>query len=463
VPARSGDEWTPLDLSPEEMRALGYSAVDAIVEHMTEIGSRPAYAAPDPDALWAALGGPPPIEGTDEPAPVLHDAMRAVARSGIRPDHPGMLAYIPNHPTFPGAIADFVVSGVNVFAGSWQGGPGAAVVELAALGWIRDMLGLDPAAEGVMQSGGSMANFVGLAVARDGHLADATRRVLYATDQAHSSVGRAVRLLGLPPPREVEVDEGFRMLPDRLEAAVAEDRAAGRTPWCVVAAAGATNTGAIDHLAALADVCDRHGMWLHVDGAYGGLLGLTKRGRAALAGIERADSLVLDAHKSLFVPLTAGIVFVRRPGLLEQTFAVRPEYLNDAYVLGGVHFSDRGPELTRPFRALKVWLTLRTFGFRRIAAALDRSLDLAQLAAEEIDRSDRLQRVTGPWLGIVTFRSVRGLPAGALVDAVAASGRGVISTTTLAGEQVARACVLGHRTRPEDVRAVIRAAASAAP
>jgi aromatic-L-amino-acid/L-tryptophan decarboxylase len=395
-------------------------------------------------------------------APLLHGAMRAVARAGVRPDHPGMLAYIPNHPTFPGAIADFVVSGVNVFAGSWQGGPGAAVAELAALGWIRDMLGLDPDAEGVIQSGGSMANLVGLAVARDTHLAGAPDRVLYATDQAHSSVGRAVRVLGLPPARDVEVDDGFRMRVDRLEAAVRDDAAAGRTPWCVVAAAGATNTGAVDDLAGVAEVCRRHGMWLHVDGAYGGLLGLTDRGRTALAGLEAADSLVLDAHKSLFVPITAGLVYVRRPGLLERTFAVRPEYLRDAYDVGGTHFSDRGPELTRPFRAFKVWLTLRTFGFRRIAAALDGGLDLAQLAAEEIRRSDRLELVTGPWLGIVTFRSTLGLPAAALVDAVAASGRGVISTTTLRGETVARACVLGHRTRPENVREVIAAAASAA-
>jgi glutamate/tyrosine decarboxylase-like PLP-dependent enzyme len=444
------------------MRALGYSAVDAIVEHMTEIGNRPAYAAPDPEALWAVLGGPPPMDGGDA-AQLLHGAMRAVARAGIRPDHPGMLAYIPNHPTFPGAIADFVASGVNVFAGSWQGGPGAAVVELAALGWIRDMLGLDPAGEGVIQSGGSMANLVGLAVARDTHLADAPNRVLYATDQAHSSVGRALRVLGLPAAREIEVDAQFRMRPERLEVALAADRAAGRTPWCLVAAAGATNTGAVDDLRALAVVCRSHGMWLHVDGAYGGLLGLTRRGREALTGLGAADSLVLDAHKSLFVPLTAGIVLVRRPGLLERTFAVRPEYLRDAYDVGGTHFSDRGPELTRPFRAFKVWLTLRTFGFRRIAAALDRGLDLAELAAEEIRRSDRLELVTGPWLGVVTFRSSAGLPAAQLVDAVAASGHGVISTTTLRGEQVARACVLGHRTRPEDVRAVIRAAASAAP
>jgi aromatic-L-amino-acid/L-tryptophan decarboxylase len=456
-----GDEPPALDLSAEQMRALGYAAVDLVVEHMTGIGARPAYAVPDAERLRAVLGGPLPVEGSD-PGPLLRDAIEAVVACGIRADHPGMLAYIPNHPTFPGAVADFVASGTNIFAGSWQGGPGAAVLELAALGWIREALGLHPEAAGVLQSGGSMANLVGLAVARDRHLAGAQPRVAYASGQAHSSVGRALTLLGAPPAREIELDERYRLRPDRLAQAIADDRAAGLTPWCVIAAAGATSTGAVDDLPALAGICREHGLWLHVDGAYGAFLGLTERGRAQLAGLDAADSLVLDAHKSLFVPLTVGILFVRRPGLLEQTFAVRPDYLRDAYALGGTNFSDRGPELTRPFRALKVWLTLRTFGVRRLAEALDRGLDLAFLAAELVDGSDELELVTGPWLGVVNFRSARGLPAQRLVEAVAASGRGVISTTVLGSETVARICVLGHRTTAQDVRAVVAAACSAA-
>ncbi len=457
-----GDEPPALELPAEKMRALGYAAVDLVVDHMTGIGARPAYAAPDPERLLATLGGPLPMEGAD-PEPLLRQAIGAVVECGIRADHPGMLAYIPNHPTFAGAVADFVASGANVFAGSWQGGPGAAVLELAVLGWIRDALGLHPDAEGVLQSGGSMANLVALAVARDCHLAGRPDRVAYASGQAHSSVGRALTVLGLPPAREIELDERLRLRPDRLATAVAADRAAGGTPWCVIAVAGATSSGAVDDLAALAAVCREHGLWLHVDGAYGGFLGLTERGREQLAGMREADSLVLDAHKSLFVPLTAGIVFVRRPGLLEQAFAVRPDYLRDAYALGGTNFSDRGPELTRPFRALKVWLTIRAFGFRRLAAALDHGLDLAVLAADEIQRSGRLELVTGPWLGVVTFRSSAGLPAQRLVEAVAASGRGVISTTVIGSETVARACILGHRTTADDVRAVIAAAAGAGP
>jgi glutamate/tyrosine decarboxylase-like PLP-dependent enzyme len=460
VSSPPGDEASALDLSAEQMRALGYAAVDLMVEHMTGIGARPAYSPPDPELLWSLLGGPPPQDGGD-PTVLLRQAIGSVVGCGIRADHPGMLAYIPNHPTFPGAVADFAASGANIFAGSWQGGPGAAVVELAALGWIRELLGLDDAAEGVLQSGGSMANMVGLAVARDCHLAGESGRVAYASGQAHSSVGRALSLLGVSAAREIEVDAGYRIRPDLVDAAATADREAGRVPWCVIAAAGATSTGAVDDLRELSRVCRRHGMWLHVDGAYGAFLALTERARPLLAGLDLADSLVLDAHKSLFVPITAGIVFVRRPGLLERTFAVRPDYLHDAYSLGGTSFSDRGPELTRPFRALKLWLTIRTFGFRRLTAALDRGLDLAALAAEQIEASPTLELVTGPWLGIVTFRSATGVPAERLVEAVAASGWGVISTTVLAGETVARACVLGHRTTAERVRAVLTAAAEA--
>ncbi|HEX5260726.1 MAG TPA: aminotransferase class I/II-fold pyridoxal phosphate-dependent enzyme [Gaiellales bacterium] len=453
----SGAEPTALDLPVEQMRALGYAAVDAVVEHMATIRDQPAYGVPDVAALEAALGGPPPQSGTD-PQELVETFMETVIRVGIRSDHPGMLAYIPNHPTFPGAVADLLIAGTNIFAGSWQGGPGAAVVELAVLDWIRDLLGLASTATGIIQSGGSMANLVGLAVARERHLADAPDRVAYVSDQAHSSIARALRLLGVERVREVASDERFRLLPEALAAAVADDRAAGRTPWCVAAAAGATNTGSVDDLRGLAAVAAEEGLWLHVDGAYGGFLALTERGRTQMQGLELADSLVLDAHKSLYVPIAAGILLVRHGEQLERAFSVRPEYLRDAYALGGVSFSDRGPELTRPLRALKVWMTIKSFGFPRLVAALDTSLDLAEQAAHEIAADPGLELVTGPWLGMVTFRSTRGVPAVELVQAVERSGRGMISTTELRGETVARICVLGHRTRIEDIRAVLAAA-----
>jgi glutamate/tyrosine decarboxylase-like PLP-dependent enzyme len=388
--------------------------------------------------------------------------MRDMVTPGIRPHHPGMFGYVPSSPTFPGAVAALLAAGGNVFAGTWQSGPGAAIAELTVLGWVRDLLTLDPETEGIITSGGSVANLVGLAVARDCHLPGASGRVAYLSDQVHSSARRALRLLGMSEQRVLASDSGFRLDLRRLADAVAADRAAGRTPWCVLANAGATNTGAVDQLPALAAFCHEQGLWLHADGAYGGFAALTAQGARVLRGMELADSLVLDPHKWLYAPLGTGIAYVRRPGLLERTFAMRPEYLRDAHRLGGVDFADRGPELTRPFRALAVWLTVRTFGMAHIRAAIAECLRLAEHAARLVERDAALELVTGPALSIVTFRSARGVPVARLVEAVAASGAGFISSTTLRGEEAARICVLGHRTDQAAVERVLRAAAAAA-
>ena len=446
-----------LDLSPERMREIGYAAVDEVVAHLTGLAAEPAFV-PAPHRLGDRVRELPPEAGAD-PVGLIRRLRGDVLGPGVRNHHPGMMAYIPVAPTFPGAVADLLAAGLNVFAGSYVSGPGAAEVELTVLGWFRDLLGLDPAAEGVIASGGSIANLVGLAVARErGRQGDG--RVAYTTADAHSSVGRALRLLGIRHVHEVAMDAGFRMEPAALDAAIREDAGRGLVPWCVVAAAGTTNTGAVDPLPAIAPICAEHGVWLHVDAAYGGFLALTDRGRAAMPGLELADSLVLDAHKSLYCPLAAGIVYARNGADLERTFAVRPEYLKDMDETAGVHFADRGPELSRPFRALKVWLTVKTFGLAEIRAALDRSLELGQLAGELIDASPRLNLVTGPSLGVVNFRSAAGILVERMLDRIVAGG-GYIAPTVVAGEPTARICVLGHRTDEDAVRRVVAAAESA--
>jgi aromatic-L-amino-acid/L-tryptophan decarboxylase len=447
-----------LDLTPEKMRELGYAAVDAVVEHLTALRSGPTFTAPPAD-LAERIVEPAPEDGSD-PVELLGWLRSEVLSAGVRNHHPGMFAFIPVAPTFPGVVADMLAAGMNVFAGSFQSGPGASVVELEVLGWFRELLGLAPAADGVIASGGSTANLVGLAVARDRRPEGGPGRVAYLTSEAHSSIGRALRLLGMERVREVEMDERFRMQPAALADAMAADAAAGLVPWCVIAAAGTTNTGAVDELPALRRVADEHGAWLHVDGAYGGFLALTERGRAAMPGLELADTLVLDAHKSLYCPLLAGIVFARDGDDLERTFTVRPAYLKDMDRYGGVNFADRGIELSRPFRALKVWLTVKTFGMREIRAALDRSLDLGLLAARLIDESSRLELVTGPSLGVVNFRSTAGVDVEQMMAEVISAG-GYISATTVNGERTARICALGHRSDEAALRSVVEAAAAA--
>jgi aromatic-L-amino-acid/L-tryptophan decarboxylase len=447
-----------LDLTPEKMRDLGYAAVDAVVEHLTTLRDGPTFTPPPPD-LAKRIVEAVPEEGSD-PVELLGWLRSEVLSAGVRNHHPGMFAFIPVAPTFPGVVADMLAAGMNVFAGSFQSGPGAAVVEIEVLGWFRELLGLDAAADGVIASGGSTANLVGLAVARDRRPDGGPNRVAYTTTEAHSAVGRALRLLGIDRVHEVEIDERFRMRPEALSAAMAADAAAGLVPWCVIAAAGTTNTGAVDDLPALRRVADERAAWLHVDAAYGGFLALTERGRAAMPGLGLADTLVLDAHKSLYCPLLAGIVFARDGSDLERTFTVRPAYLKDMDRYGGVNFADRGIELSRPFRALKVWLTVKTFGLREIRAALDRSLDLGLLAAELIDASPRLDLVTGPSLGIVNFRSTAGVPVERIMAEVIDAGA-YISATTVHGERTARICALGHRSDDAALRSVVEAAAAA--
>ena len=447
-----------LDLTPEKMRELGYAAVDAVVEHLTTLSSGPTFSPPPPD-LVERIVEPVPEDGAD-PVELLGWLRSEVLAAGVRNHHPGMFAFIPVAPTFPGVVADMLAAGMNVFAGSFQSAPGASVVELEVLGWFRELLGLAPAADGVIASGGSTANLVGLAVARDRRPDGGPARVAYTTAEAHSSVGRALRLLGMERVHEVAVDERFRMRPDALAEAMAADAAAGLVPWCVVAATGTTNTGAVDDLPELRRVADYHGAWLHVDGAYGGFLALTERGRAAMPGLDLADTLVLDAHKSLYCPLLAGIVFARDGADLERTFTVRPAYLKDMDRYGGVNFADRGVELSRPFRALKVWLTVKTFGMREIRAALDRSLDLGVLAARLVEESPRLELVTGPSLGVVNFRSTVGVTVEQMMAEVISAGA-YISATTVHGERTARICALGHRSDEAALRSVVEAAAGA--
>ena len=292
-------------------------------------------------------------------------------------DHPRYFARVPGPSSFAGVLGDWLGTGFNAIAASWKGGSGPATVELVVLDWLRSLLGMPEGTEGVLASGGSLANVTALATARavDGP------GVAYLSDQTHSSIGRGLVALGFAPGdvRMIPTDEAMRMPLDAVEAAIAEDRAAGRRPGFVVASAGTTNTGSVDPLHPLADLCAEQGMWFHVDGAYGAPAALCEPGRRVLDGIERADSLVLDPHKWLFQPYDVGCLLVRRPGALDRAFHMTPEYLLDvAAIVAEVDFRNRSLELSRRSRALKIWLTFHTYGLERIRAAIERGIRLAE-------------------------------------------------------------------------------------
>ena len=454
-----------LALSEDEMRVLGYRVVDLVVDHLARIREEPAARRGSRADLEALLREPVPESGSD-PRLVLDRVMREILPWTARVDHPRFFAFVPGPGNYVGFLADALASGFNVFAGTWLGASGPAMVELVTVDWLRQLCGLPPEARGLFVSGGSMANLTGLAVARETKLgARVADGVAYASDQTHSAVARAFRVLGLAPGqlRLLPVDHEFRLRPGDLARAVAADRAAGRVPFCVVANAGTTNTGAVDPLVELADFCAAEGLWLHADAAYGGGAVLSQRGRLALAGLERADSLALDPHKWLFQPFEMGCVLVRDGRLLAEVFRTRPDYLRDVHRAEEeereVHFADLGVQLTRGFRALKLWMSLQVFGLASFREAVERGIANAELAEERITASGMWRIVSPARLGTVAFGwAPEGVSQGeadavthGLAEASLADGFAFLSSTVLRGRPALRICALNPRTTEADV------------
>ena len=320
----------------------------------------------------------------------------------------------------------------------------------------------------MLVNGGSAGNLTALLVAREAVGGPSPDSVLYVSDQAHSSLARTARAMGLRPHqvRVLPTDDRWRLRPDTVTSAVRADRAAGRIPFALCASAGSTNTGAVDPLADLADVCAAERLWLHVDAAYGGFAALTAKGRAALAGVDRADSVTLDPHKWLYQPMECGCVLIRDGARLERTFAIHPDYLDGDEVQGAgeVNFADRGLQLSRGFRALKVWVTMHTFGLNAFRACIQRNLELAEYAEGLIRSHPGLTLMAPATLGIVCFRREwpgcdeaeterRGI---ALADELERGGTALVSTTRLAGRHAIRLCILNPTSSAEHVRVIRR-------
>jgi aromatic-L-amino-acid decarboxylase len=445
----------PLSLPPEEMRRLGYAVVDRIVAHLGALDESPQLKIGDPAALAAALGGAPP-DAPGDPEAELATLFEDVLPWGQRADHRRFFARVGSPSNYVGALADAAAAGVNAFTGSWTGGSGPSTVELTVLEWLRDWCGMPEGTEGVLTSGGSIASLVAFAAAREARLGEARGDgVVYVSDQTHSSLPRAVRLLG-EQVRVLASDGGQRLPAAALDAAVAEDLAAGRRPFCAVATAGTTSTGAIDPLREIHAVCERHGLWLHVDGAYGAPAALTEPGAAALDGLGLADSLMVDPHKWLFQPYEIGSVLVREPGLLERVFSLDGDYLRDTHG-GAVNFRDRGPELTRGARGLKLWLSVRVFGLDAFRAAIAHGIALAEHAEARLREREGWEVATPAQLAIVTFRRA-GLDDDGhtrLSDAMVADGFAAPSTTLVGGRVVLRLCTINPRTTFADVDATL--------
>jgi aromatic-L-amino-acid/L-tryptophan decarboxylase len=451
------DRAESLRFDAERMRQTGYRTIDALVDEIGRAEAEPIVRKASLDELRRRLAATPPETGIGYGA-ALARVFADVTPYCARPDAAGYMAFVPGFTTWPSAMGDLVASALNLDACWWAGGAGVSQLELTVLSWFADWIGYPADASGVLVSGGSAANLTALACARE-RLAGEMRDdlVVYISAQSHSSVARAARALGFKPNRVriLPVDRSFHLRLDVLERAMAADKAAGLTPLCVCANAGTTNTGAVDPLPELADLCAAHTAWLHVDGAYGGFVVLTDRGRATLTGIERADSITLDPHKWLFQPFECGALLVRHPDGLRTAFAIAPDYLRDIAARSEVNFSDRGLQLSRMCRALKVWLSVQTFGVAAFRDAVDGALDLAREAAARVEAGAELELLAPVELSVVALRrrpadvdDERRLDEinAALVGAVEESGEVYVSSTRLFGRQAIRLCILNPTT-----------------
>ena len=461
----------PLRLSRDEMRALGDRALDIVIDHFETRRDAPVARAMTSADAERLLRTELPEQGT--PINELLDVLtRDVFTAGFKTDHPRFYSFVPSPNNYVSVIGDLLTSGKNLFAGHWMAASGAAQIELITIDWMKELVGFPAEGAGIMLSGGSMANLSAVAAAREVRLGGPNEKaVIYCSDQTHSSVAKGLRIIGFRPGqrRTVATDDQFRLSLPALETAIREDRAAGRMPFCVVANAGTTNTGAVDPLGPLAELCARESLWLHVDGAYGAAAVITERGRTALSGIERADSVTLDPHKWLFQPFELGCLLVRDRAVLQRAFRVEdtdhPDYLVDVtrHIKHDVNFYEQGPQLTRSFKALKLWLSLRTFGLAAFRRAIDMGFDAADFAERTLRADGRWAIVTPSQMGIVTFRWNDATKSDKEIDAITSrtvdlmreDGYALVMSTTLRGRPALRLCPIHPDTTHDELRETI--------
>ncbi len=418
------------------------------------------------------FAGPAPEAGTPLRR-LLSLLVDRVAPVALNTAHPGYLGFIPGGGLPQSALADLITGVLNRYTGLWMPAPGLVQLEIQAIRWLCTAVGYpeDDRCGGILTSGGSLANLGALVAAREHHLGENFGDgVVFVSAQTHHSVAKAARVVGLRRDQLVPVAcrPDFTMDPAALSAAVAAARQAGQRPFLVVASAGSTATGAVDPLAAIADRCAAAGLWLHVDGAYGGCFALTDRGRAALAGLARADSITLDPHKGLFLPYGTGALLVRERARLRAAFTEGASYL-PAGSEDADHwdFADLGPELSRPPRGLRLWLPIQLHGLGAFRAALDEKLDLARSAAEALCALDHVVLVSPPTLSLFTLQ---GRPPGVAGPALDAHQRRILRDTNQRGRVfltgatvgppgparfVIRVCVLSFRTHQAQIDALV--------
>lgn len=454
------------------MRDMVAQAMDRVVPYLAALPEQRMHTMTGGKKLARWLREPLPEEGAPFDK-LLTLLFSRVFPATINTASPGYLAYIPGGGLFHAAVAELVTLSVNRYVGLFAAAPGLVQLEANVLSWFAAMAGMPEKSGGLLTTGGSMANLTALVTARRERLPpDFLRGIIYTSTEAHHSVRKAALIAGFPEGnvREIATDDHFRMIPAALEAAIAEDRAAGKSPFFLAAAAGTTNTGAVDDLETLATLAERERLWFHVDAAYGGFFLLTERGRAVLKGISRADSVTLDPHKSLFLPYGTGCLLVRDRESLRRAHAVAGAYMPPMQTEDDlVDFCEIGPELSRDSRGLRVWLPLKMHGAKVFRAELDEKLDLARYAVEALRKIAGVEIVAEPELSLLAFRVRRPGQSDAEIDAltrrvIAAVNerqRVFLTGAVVKGRYLIRMCILSFRTHRERVDMAIEDIAAA--
>jgi aromatic-L-amino-acid decarboxylase len=459
----------PLDPAPEDMRAMGEAVLEELIRWIEGLADAPATNTEDGLLVASKLRASPPAAGAADVRPLLDDAIEA-ARHTFEYSGPGYLAYIPGGGLFTAALGEFLAQGLNRYVGLWQASPAVVQLEENVTRWLCDLFDFPASAQGLLTTGGSLANLSAFVTARHRKLGEIVpEAVYYVTDQAHASNTKAATIAGFTRRhlRVVPTDAELRMDVDALEAQIAGDRAAGLRPFLVATSAGTTNTGAIDPLGEIADVAEREELWLHVDAAYGGFFQLTDRGRERFRGIERADSVTLDPHKGLFLPYGTGGLVVRDGEALRAAHEEGAAYLQDLPPTGELpNYNEYSPELSRDARGLRVWFPLVLHGVDAFRDALDEKIDLTERLDAALRGDPVLEVGWAPQLTVVAFR-LRAADEDVQRDLLArinASKRVFLSSTMIRGEYWIRACIVSHRThadRVDECAAIVHEAVAA--
>ncbi len=430
-----------VDLSPEELRRYAHEVSDWIADFIAGVESYPVLPDLKPGELsrGLSLAGPEHGDSMDE---ILADFREIIVPGCTQWNHPGFHAYFSNTGSGPGILAEALTAALNVNGMVWRTGPAVTEVELRACDWLRQWLALPEDFVGHIEDTASVSTLSALAAARhrgtEGRVRSEGLGALpplrvYCSEEAHSSVQRAVVLLGmgLDHCRTIEVDRDFRMNPEALEEAIREDRRRGRLPIAVVATAGTTSTTSVDPIPAIADLCEREGLWLHVDAAYGGPMAIVPEYRWVLEGADRADSLVVNPHKWLFVPMDCSVLFCRHMNILREALSLVPPYLMTPEDDVARNLMDYGPALGRRFRGLKLWFVLRWYGLERLQNLLRKHVALAATFADWIDDAEDWERVAPTPMSTVLFRH---RPAGLKDESVLREhNEGILTRVNAAG------------------------------